>query len=102
MKIIVFFLISILSTKASCQSVFQKLSFAEAVTLSQNNGKMILIQLESFECEMCNYLGNKAFENEALFKKVQETFIPIKVDTKNYIIYQMKALEHCLLMAVKI
>ncbi len=68
---------------ASSQTVFQKISFAEAIAKSQNTGKLVLVQLESLDCEMCNYVVTKAFENEMLSKKINETFIAIKVDSKH-------------------
>lgn len=32
---------------------------------------------------MCNYVVTKAFENEALSKRIKESFIAIKVDSKH-------------------
>ena len=67
----------------SSQTIFQKISFNEALAQSQKTGKLVLLQLETLDCEMCNYVATKAFENEGLSKKIKETFIAIKVDSKH-------------------
>ena len=80
------FLIScllLLSVTGFSQNVFQKISFLEALKLANNYGKMILVQLESLDCEMCNYVYTVAFKDEALVKKINATFIVIKVNSKH-------------------
>ena len=83
MKIICQLFFILFAFNASSQTIFQKIGFDEAVNESQNTGKLILLQLETLDCEMCNYVVTKAFENEALSKKIKETFIAIKVDSKH-------------------
>ena len=83
MKITLLLFFIMLAFNASSQSIFKKISFNEAIAESQNSGKLILLQLESLDCEMCNYVVTKAFENEGLSKKIKETFIAIKVDSKH-------------------
>ena len=83
MKIIFLLLSYVFAFNASSQTIFQKISFNEALAQSQKTGKLILLQLETLDCEMCNYVATKAFENEVLSKKIKETFIAIKVDSKH-------------------
>ena len=83
MKITFLLFFIVLAFNASSQTIFQKISFNEAIAESQNSGKLVLLQLESLDCEMCNYVVTKAFENEGLSKKIKETFIAIKVDAKH-------------------
>lgn len=83
MKIIFLLSFIVFALNVSSQTVFQKISFKEAVTESQKTGKLILVQLESLDCEMCNYFVTKAFEDDKLLKKINETFIAIKVDSKH-------------------
>jgi hypothetical protein len=63
------------------QPKFQELGFNEVVELSKQTGKLVLVQLESFDCEMCNYVGAEAFANPSLSRKIMENFIAIKVST---------------------
>ena len=83
MKIIFLLSFIVFALNVSSQTVFQKINFKEAVTESQKTGKLILLQLETLDCETCNYVVTKAFENDALSKKIKETFIAIKVDSKH-------------------
>ena len=83
MKIIFLLSFIVFALNVSSQTVFQKISFEVAVTESQKTGKLILVQLESLDCEMCNYVVTKAFEDDKLLKKINETFIAIKVDSKH-------------------
>jgi len=83
MKITFLLCFIVFALTASSQTIFQKISFNEAIAESQNSGKLVLLQLESLDCEMCNYVVTKAFENDALLKKIKETFIAIKVDAKH-------------------
>ena len=69
MKILFTLCFVAIAFNATSQTVFKKLSFNEAIAESQNTGKLILLQLESWDCEMCNYVVTKAFENDALSKK---------------------------------
>ncbi len=83
MKIKLVLFLIVIAFNASSQTIFKKISFSDAVAQSQQTGKLVLVQLESFDCEMCNYVVTKAFENEVLAKKIKETFIAIKVDSKH-------------------
>ena len=83
MKITFLLCFIVFALTASSQTIFKKISFNEAIAESQNSGKLVLLQLESLDCEMCNYVVTKAFENDALSKKIKETFIAIKVDSKH-------------------
>lgn len=83
MKYIFVTLLFLLSKSSFGQSLFQNISFNDAIIKSLKSGKLVLIQLESSECEMCNYLGEKAFENTSIANKAAETFIPIFIGPKN-------------------
>ncbi len=83
MRILFTFLCIVFALNVFSQTVFKKLSFNDAVTESQKTGKLVLLQLETLDCEMCNYVVTKAFENEALSKNIKETFIAIKIDSKH-------------------
>ena len=76
-------LLLLISLNVSSQTVFQNISFDEAVTQARKTGKLVLIQLESLDCEKCNYVAARGYESAALAKRVAEEFIAIKIDSKN-------------------
>ena len=62
------------------QTMFQQISFEDALKLSGKTGKLIFLQFESATCNHCNEVANKAFEDKELTKKIEESFICIKID----------------------
>lgn len=72
-------LLLLVSLTASSQTDFQKITFAEALNQSQKAGRLILLQLESINCEMCNYAADRAFADKAVSDVVVDQFIALKI-----------------------
>lgn len=79
MKIISTLTLVLFSITVFSQTVFQKISFEEAIKLSGQTGKLIFLQVESADCKHCNEVANKAFEDKDLRKKLEQTLICIKI-----------------------
>ena len=89
-SLVTIFLLSTIS--AFCQINFENLSFDAALQKSKQTGKLIFLQFESEECQQCNEVASKAFEDKKLSKLLEQTFICIRIDIdhpdRNKIAYQ--------------
>ena len=68
-----------LSLSSYGQVAFQELSFDEALKRSQQESKIIFLQFESDDCIQCNEVADKGLSDAALSKRVNATFLPIKI-----------------------
>ncbi len=47
-----------------CQVNFENVSFDGALQKSKQTGKLVFLQFESANCEQCNEVADKAFEDQ--------------------------------------
>ena len=83
MKILLPALLLLQGYTASAQPVYKNIPFAEARQLARVNGKVILLQLESADCDECNEVADKGMSDNEVVKKIEEAFIPIKISARN-------------------
>ena len=65
------------------QVAFQNISFQDAIKQASSSGKLIFIQFESNDCNRCNQVADKAFEDKNLASQLEQTFICMKIDATN-------------------
>ena len=70
----------ILASSAFAQVAFQNISFSDALSKARTEGKLLLLQFESVDCEHCNDVANKGFDNSELAAKTEQGFVCLKVD----------------------
>jgi len=58
-------------------------SFDAALQASKETGKIIFLQYEASNCEQCNEVADKAFENNKLGEQVNTIFTTIKISSKH-------------------
>lgn len=84
MKIILSFLFLFLFRfVSSAQPDYKNLAFDEALRLAKANSKMVFMQFESSDCEECNEVADKGLSDKELSARINETFIPIKINSKH-------------------
>ncbi len=80
MKRVIIFLICVAFYKPGFDQVnFKTFSFDKALQQSQKTGKLIFLQFESADCNQCNEVANKGFEDNGLAELVEQTFICLKI-----------------------
>src|SRR5690348_17128304 len=77
----IFLMVSVLLWSMACagQQLFQPLSFEEALKKAGQEGKMVLVQYESDDCQQCNEVAMKGMESPAAKEKLSQTFVCILV-----------------------
>lgn len=65
------------------QVTFQALSFDEALKRSLAESKIIFLQFESDDCTQCNEVADKGLSDKALGKRINETFLPLKISASH-------------------
>lgn len=83
MKYLLLFIFFGSGLTAISQPMFENISFSDAILKSRKTGKLILVQFESIDCERCNYVASDGMDDLDLSKRIRETFIAIKVDSKH-------------------
>ncbi len=83
MKVFLFLLNLFIALPSFSQIVFEKLSFSEALSLAQRTRKLVLLQFESIDCEMCNYVALEGMNEPQFSKKVKESFIALRIDSRH-------------------
>ena len=58
---------------------FKTFSFDKALEQSQKTGKLIFLQFESADCDRCNEVAAKGFEDKELGEIIQQSFICLKI-----------------------
>jgi tetratricopeptide (TPR) repeat protein len=69
----------LLAISASCQVNFENLSFDRALQKAKQTGQIIFLQFESENCDHCNQVADKAFEDKKLSTLIEQTFLCIKI-----------------------
>lgn len=62
---------------------FSSISFDEALRRSQTEGKLVFLQFEAANCNQCNDVANKGFENKEVADKINQTFVCLKIDAEH-------------------
>ncbi|RYF78714.1 MAG: DUF255 domain-containing protein, partial [Chitinophagaceae bacterium] len=55
-------------------------SLKEALDKATGENKFLLLQIEATDCEQCNDVANKGFENKELAAKLETSFVCLKID----------------------
>lgn len=77
---LIFLLLSVISSlQLDAQISFSNLSFDMALSASKQTGKVIFLQFESVNCNQCNEVADKAFNDIKLGELVNATLIPLKI-----------------------
>ena len=82
-KTIFTFCALLLFVQGFSQTNFSSGSLKEALQKAANEGKFVLIQFEAADCERCNDVANKGFENKELAEKLEQTFICLKINANH-------------------
>src|SRR6476469_8152473 len=64
---------------AFSQTIFQNISFEEAVNKARQEGKLIFLQFESADCRQCNEVANKGLDNAPLRDKLSASFVCVRI-----------------------
>lgn len=83
MRNIFFYALLFLSFSAYSQSPFQNISLAQALQKAKAESKFIFLQFEAADCNQCNDVANKGFDNKVLAAKLEQAFVCLKIDAAN-------------------
>lgn len=74
---------TILFQTVSAQVNFSSIPFNEALNRAQSEGKLIFLQFEAANCNQCNDVADKGFDNKEVADKINETFFCLKIDAQH-------------------
>ncbi len=83
MKIYLLLLFALLTNTLNAQIKYRNVSFAEALRMAKAESKMMLLQFESEDCNQCNEVADKGMEDIEVAKRIEQTFVPIKISPKH-------------------
>jgi hypothetical protein len=66
---------------AHAQVNYQPITLSEALARSNKEGKMILVQYESADCNQCNEVADKGLNDPQVSSSINKIFIPIKISS---------------------
>ncbi len=72
-----------ISAIISAQIHFSSVSFNEALQKASAEGKIIFLQFEAADCNQCNDVANKGFDNKEVADKINQTFFCLKIDPQH-------------------
>ena len=72
-----------------CHNGFSQVEFfsgslKEALDKAAGENKFLLLQIEAADCEQCNDVANKGFENKELAAKLETSFVCLKIDGSHH------------------
>jgi hypothetical protein len=67
----------------SAQVNFYSIPFNEALNRAQLQGKLIFMQFEAADCDQCNEVANKGFQDKEAADKINQTFFCLKIDAQH-------------------
>jgi hypothetical protein len=67
----------------SAQVTFSSVPFTEALQKAQAEGKLIFLQFEAADCDQCNEVANKGFQDKAVADQINQTFFCLKIDAQH-------------------
>jgi len=67
----------------SAQVNFSEIPFKEALQQAQSQGKIIFLQFEAANCNQCNDVANKGFDNKEVADKINKTFFCLKINAEH-------------------
>lgn len=79
MRKLLFLLCIAFGSAAFSQVAFQNLSLTDALSSARAEGKLVFLQFEAADCEQCNDVANKGFENNELAAKTGQGFVCLKI-----------------------
>jgi hypothetical protein len=82
-KVLLFFILASVRLVCFGQVNFMTGSFDDAVARARSTGQMIFLQYDSRDCERCNDVATRAFEDKSLASQLESTFICYRVDSLN-------------------
>jgi thioredoxin-related protein len=62
---------------------FSEIPFTNALQKARSEGKIIFLQFEAANCNQCNDVANKGFENKELADKINKTFFCLKINAQH-------------------
>lgn len=62
------------------QGPFQTLSLNDALQKAKTESKFVFLQFEAADCNQCNDVAAKGFENKELAAKMEQSFVCLKID----------------------
>jgi hypothetical protein len=83
MKLLVFILGLFFFGSSYAQIDFTSVPFSDALQKAQSEGKLIFLQFEAADCNQCNDVANKGFDNKEVADKINETFFCLKIDAQH-------------------
>ena len=75
MKLIFSTLILLASLQTSAQVAFEPLTFEQALTKAERDGKYLMVVLDAKGCDQCNEVADKSFATKNLGDKLSKIFI---------------------------
>ena len=78
MKLIFAILILLGCLPATAQVAFEPITFEEALNKAERDGKYLMVVLDSKDCDHCNEVADKSFENKNLGNTLSKKFISIR------------------------
>ena len=80
----VFSLLSLFIFNVSWAQVnFSEIPFTDALQRARSEGKIIFLQFEAANCNQCNDVANKGFENKELADKINKTFFCLVINAQH-------------------
>ena len=83
MKLLPTLLLVLFINTLSAQTNFRNVSFADALRMAKEEGKMVIMQLESQECDPCNEVANKGLDDKEVGNRIEQAFVAIKISPKH-------------------
>ena len=62
---------------------FSEIPFTDALQRARSEGKIIFLQFEAANCNQCNDVANKGFENKELADKINKTFFCLVINAQH-------------------
>lgn len=78
-KLLLFIVFLLMVPACYSQLQYRDISFADALKMAKQSGKIIFLQYESSTCRECNEVADKGLSAKEVSEKIQSVFIPVKI-----------------------
>lgn len=77
-RLLLTYFLSLLITTAAGQSLSEPLQFTQALEKATDQNRMVMVILDSKECQQCNEVTSKGLDNSLIKKRLRKEFVCIR------------------------